>query len=174
MDKQWARFFMLLVRDAVAIALTLWLWQYTLQLGKPLGVYGIAVHSFTALATAFIGYLLHEWGHLLGAWGSRAAFELPKPFETFFLFRFDNLRSTRPQFFSMALGGFASSILTVIFLLLVLPSGVLATQIALTLTALGVLATFIIEVPEFSRVWRGGPIPNGAAFVHAGVTEGRH
>ena len=174
MDKQWGRFFMLLVRDAVAIALTLWLWQYTLQLAQPLGVYGIVIHSLTALATAFIGYLLHEWGHLLGAWGSRAAFELPTPFETFFLFRFDNLRSTRPQFFCMALGGFASSILMVIFLVLVLPSGVLATQIALTLTALGVLATFIIEVPEFARVWRGGLIPNGAAFVHAGVTEGRH
>ena len=45
---------------------------------------------------------------------------------------------------------------------------------ALVLTALGVIATFIVEVPEFMRVARGGPIPNGAAFVHAGVTEGRH
>jgi len=174
MDKQWGRFFMLLLRDALFIVLTLALWQYALQLGKPLSAYGIAIHSLTALATAFVGYLIHEWGHLLGAWGSRATFELPMPFETFFLFRFDNLRSTRPQFFSMALGGFASSIVMVIFLVLALPSGVLATQIALTLTALGVLATFIIEVPEFTRVARGQPIPNGAAFVHKGVTEGRH
>jgi len=174
MHKQWGRFFMLLLRDAIVIALTLALWQYTLQLSRPLGAYGIAIHSLTALATAFVGYLLHEWGHLLGAWGSRAVFELPRPFETFFLFRFDNLRSTRPQFFSMALGGFASSIVMVIFLVLALPEGVLATHIALTLTALGVLATFIIEVPEFTRVARGQPIPNGAAFVHQGVTEGRH
>ena len=174
MRGQWQRLFWLLLRDEAAFAAILLLWRYALQLSPPLSKAGIAVHALTALATAFAGYLLHEWGHLLGAWGSGSRFELPRPFETFFLFRFDNLNSTRPQFFAMALGGFASSLLTVVALLLLLPGGVLASQIALALTALGVIATFIIEVPEFLRVARGGPIPNGAAFVHAGVTEGRH
>lgn len=173
MRGQWQRLFWLLLRDAAAFAAILLLWRYALQLSPPLSKAGIAVHALTAQATAFAGYLLHEWGHLLGAWGSGSRFELPRPFETFFLFRFDNLESTRPQFFAMALGGFAASLLTVIALLL-LPGGVLASQIALALTALGVIATFIIEVPEFLRVARGGLIPNGAAFVHAGVTEGRH
>lgn len=174
MRGQWQRLFWLLLRDAAAFAAILLLWHQALQLSTPLSRAGIAVHALTALATAFAGYLLHEWGHLLGAWGSGSRFALPRPFETFFLFRFDNLHSTRPQFFAMALGGFASSLLTVIALVLLLPRGVLASQIALVLTALGVLATFIIEVPEFLRVARGGPIPNGAAFVHAGVTKGRH
>lgn len=174
MRGQWQRLFRLLLRDAVAFAAILLLWRYALPLGTPLSRAGIAVHALTALATAFAGYLLHEWGHLLGAWISGARFELPRPFETFFLFRFDNLKSTRPQFFAMALGGFASSLLTVAALVLLLPRGLLASQIALVLTALGVLATLVIEVPEFLRVARGGPIPNGAAFVHAGVREGRH
>jgi len=87
------------------------------------------------------------------------------------LFRFDNIRNSRKQFFSMALGGFASSIVTVAFLLLVLPWSLLASQIALALTALGVLATLVIEVPEFWRVWRGGPLPTGAAFVSQPLTS---
>ena len=87
-------------------------------------------------------------------------------FESPFLFRFDLHRNTRRQFTWMASGGFVSSLLLVVFLVAVLPSGLLATWIALGLTALGVLATFVIEVPEFwGVVVRGGPLPTGAAFV---------
>lgn len=174
MHSQRQRLIRLLLRDALAFAAVRLLWQRSLQLTTPLSLAGIALHTITALATAFAGYLLHEWGHLTAAWASNGYFELSRPFETLFLFRFDNLRSTRPQFFCMALGGFGASLLTVIALLVLLPRGVLASQIALALTALGVAATFVIEVPEFLRVWRGAPIPNGAAFLHPGVTKGRH
>jgi len=65
----------------------------------------------------------------------------------------------------MSLGGFASSILVVAFLAIALPWSLLASWIALSLIAAGVLATFIIEVPMFLGVLRGGPMPTGAAFV---------
>jgi hypothetical protein len=161
MRGQWGRLIMLVARDAVILGLTLWVWRWSLTVPE---VWGPAIAA--ALLTAVSGYVLHEWGHLIGALLKRCVFELPAtPFETFFLFRFNRDQNTRPQFFSMALGGFVSSIITVIALVVLLPWGVLATALALTLTALGVIATLIIEVPEFMRVWRGGPIPAGAAFI---------
>jgi hypothetical protein len=165
MHGQWARFIVLLLRDLLVLALCLVAWHFYRPMA-PGGLGSVAAAIGVALLTVFVGYLVHEWGHLLGAWFSGSGFELPaSPFETFFLFRFDAARSSRPQFFAMALGGFASSVLMVALLAAVLPRGLLASWIALALTALGVLATFIIEVPEFMRVARGGPIPNGAAFV---------
>lgn len=175
MDKQWHRFFALLLRDGLAIVATLGLWSYLLRLDAAHGAWSIGINILTALMTVLVAYLMHEWGHLLGAWGARSAFELPAGvIETFFLFRFDNVRNSRAQFFSMALGGFASSILTLAFLLLMLPWSLLASEIALGLTALGVLATLLIEVPEFWRVWRGGPLPNGAAFVSRAASATEH
>lgn len=160
---QWGRLMMLVARDAASIGFTLWVWQLPAVQGGAWLMSAIA-----ALLVTLCGYLLHEWGHLLGALAWRCRFELPRrPFESPFLFRFERDGNTRPQFFAMALGGFVASTLTVIFLALTLPWTLLASQIALTLTAVGVLATLVIEVPEFLRVWNGAPIPNGAAFVSA-------
>ena len=161
MRGQWSRLWMLVARDAAVIGFTLWLWSLALAQPSswPLG-------SAVAVLTALCGYLLHEWGHLFGALYKRCVFELPPtPFSSPFLFRFDREQNSRPQFFGMALGGFVSSILTVLFLLIVLPWNLLPSQLTLALTGLGVLATLVIEVPEFLRVWHGAPIPNGAAFV---------
>jgi hypothetical protein len=159
MRGQWRWLWALIARDAVILAITVATWRWAMAAPEAWAPAALAAAS---------GYVLHEWGHLLGALLKRAVFELPAtPFETFFLFRFNRDANTRPQFFSMALGGFVASILTVIALLLWLPAGLLATTLALTLTGLGVLATLIIEVPEFWRVARGGPIPSGAAFIKA-------
>lgn len=161
MRGQWRRLIALMARDVVILSTTVAVWQWSLA--SP-GEWLPAI--IAAVLTMAAGYLLHEWGHLLGALYKRCVFELPAtPFETFFLFRFNRDQNTRPQFFSMALGGFISSIITVIALVIFLPRGELATTLALSLTAAGVLATLIIEVPEFMHVWRGGPIPAGAAFI---------
>ena len=166
MSQQWNRLFALMVRDGLLIGLTLLLWAWTLQLGKPQSAADIGLHIGAALMTVLCGYLLHEWGHLIGALLARGTVVLPRPFESPFLFRFDLHRNSRRQFTWMAAGGFVSSLLLVVFLLAALPSGLLASQIALSLVALGVLATFVIEVPEFwGVVIKGGPLPTGAAFV---------
>jgi len=165
MGGQWRELLQLTLRDGLiaAAALGLWFWQIA---DPPQGYWRVALAVVTALATTLVGYLAHEWGHLLGALAARASFQLPKsPFVSPFLFKFDRAGNSRPQFFAMALGGFAASILSVVLFVLLLPWGLLATTLALTLIALGVAATLIIEVPEFWRVWRGGPLPEGAAFV---------
>ena len=166
MNQQWTRLFALILRDGLLIGVTLALWFWAVEFGKPQGALAIGTHIGAGLMTVLCGYLLHEWGHLIGALMARGNVVLPTMFESPFLFRFDLHRNTRRQFTWMASGGFVSSLLLVAFLVVALPYGLLATQIALGLTALGVLATFVIEVPEFwGVVIKGGPLPTGAAFV---------
>jgi hypothetical protein len=166
MRGQWGRLARLAARDAAALALVAALWAVLLGSAPEGRAAYVALSVLCAVAVTGLGYLAHEWGHLLGAIAAGAAFELPeRAFESPFLFRFDRDRSSRPQFFAMALGGFAASIATVVAFLLLLPEGRLATWLALALLALGVAATLVIEVPEFWRVWRGAPLPDGAAFV---------
>jgi hypothetical protein len=166
MAGQWNRFFAMATRDGVIIALTVALWMLTIQAGKPHDAATFGLHVGTALLTVIAAYLIHEWGHLIGAWLIHSTFFLPRNVVASpFLFRFDNVRNTRQHFVWMVWGGFVSSIVLVIFLVIALPKELLAAQIALVMTAIGVLATFVIEVPEFWRVYRGAPLPNGAAFV---------
>lgn len=171
MTGQWKSFWMLLVRDGLIAAAAAALWLWLLPLGKPAHAGLILLHVAAGLMTVVVGFLLHEWGHLGGAWISGSAFVLPaSPFETPFLFRFNNVRNSRGQFCAMSLGGFASSLLFVAFLLLAAPRGLLASHVAQALTAIGVLATLVSEVPGLVRVMRGAPIPGGAAYVSDPVT----
>lgn len=166
MTGQWNRFFALALRDGLLTALTVSVWLLTLRAGPAHGLGGIALHVFTGLMTVLCGFFMHEWGHLLGAWSAGSAFELPARLaESPFLFRFNNVRNSRAQFCVMSLGGFASSIIFVALLLLVLPGHLLASYVAQGLTAVGVLATLITEVPGLVKVMRGAPLPQGSAYV---------
>ena len=64
----------------------------------------------------------------------------------------------------MSGGGFLATPLVVALFLAVPPRDVLAGQLALGITALGVLATVVLEFPPAWRVLRGGPLPRGAAY----------
>ncbi len=160
-----------LARDIALILLALLIlqWARALQLDGRGAAWPVAALAASMLALA--GYLLHEWGHLAGALISRASVILPAGVTGAFLFRWDTARNSRRQFFWMASGGFVASLLTVIAYALWLQPVFWADRVALILTALGVLATLVIEVPEFLRVARGGPIPDGAAFVSDAETR---
>lgn len=161
------RALVLAVRDGLVLAATLALWLWVLPMDS--GAVHIALSLVAALLTVLSGFLLHEWGHLLGAVVAGSRVHLPShPLASPFLFRFDTMHNTARQFCAMSLGGFVASLLVVLALLLWLPRGHLATTLALTLTGLGVLATIVIEFPEFWRVWRGAPLPTGAAYVSDG------
>lgn len=105
------------------------------------------------------GFLVHEWGHLIGAWASGARLYMPTSVRTIFLFDFKPAENSRRQFLSLFCGGFIASTLMVLLLVLVLSLDYLADQIALGLTLLGVLATFVLEVPPAWRVWKGASPP---------------
>jgi len=151
------------IRDVVILVFTLAIWRLDAV------VRGTGEEWLTATLagtlTAICGYLFHEWGHLAGAFLSKSEVRLPQRAREIFLFNFDVDRNDARQFTTMSLGGFVASGVAIVFLLRVLPQGVLATKISLALVVLGLLATVVLELPPFFRVLRGGPLPRGVAFV---------
>lgn len=162
------------LRDGAIVAAALALWSVDARLRGEPGP-GPALAAVTAGAlTALAGYLAHEWGHLLGGRLGGAVLHPPARVTDTFLFRFDTDRNGRAQFAAMSLGGFAASAVVVAALAAWLPLHALSGQVALALTAAGVLATVVLELPPFARVLRGAPIPRGAAYVSgAGGTGAR-
>lgn len=152
-------------RDIALLLITLGLWRWEAALAE----HGGALHVLIAIAAgsmaAVVGYLVHEWGHFLAGRLGGSAMRIPTSSREIFLFNFDSNRNSREQFLLMSSGGFVASALVTVLLLAVLPLPSLASLIALGLTAAGVLATAILEVPPFLRVYRGGPIPSGSAYV---------
>jgi len=158
----------LLLRDLglLALALLLMHWSHAVQAGGSGLSLPLAVLAGAALTVT--GYLAHEWGHLLGALAAGSHVELPPRLAAVFLFKFDSGRNSRRQFLAMSMGGFLSSVAVVALLLAALSMHWWADRIALGLVLLGVIATFILEVPGAWRVYKGAPLPRGAAFVDGG------
>ncbi len=152
------------VRDAAVVAFTLGLWIADTGLRDVSGATAVGVACAAGALTAVAGYLAHEWGHLLGARLSGSVVHIPPSAFSLFLFNFNSDRNGRAQFLVMSLGGFIASAAVVVLLLRVLPLHALSGRVAMGLTALGVLATVVLELPPCWRVFKGGAIPRGAAY----------
>lgn len=161
----------LLLRDLglLALAILLWRWSHALQAAASALTLPVAILSGALLT--WIGYLAHEWGHLLGALAGGSRVELPQRLLAVFLFKFDSSRNNRRQFLGMSMGGFVASGLVLAIYVALLSMPWWADRIALALTLLGVVATLILEVPGAWRVYKGAPLPQGAAFV-GGESQG--
>ena len=152
-------------RDGLVLAATAALWWFVIDAGDA-GTWRAALNVLVALLTAGCGYLVHEWGHLLGCWARRSHVRMPTAITSVFLFNFDLGRNDRRQFNAMAAGGFIASIAFLALVSAAAPLHLLAGKLAAALVAIGVAATLIFEVPTAWRVFRGGALPRqGLAFV---------
>ena len=137
----------LAVRDAGILVGTWLLWRLLAERSAAAGPLADFVGLFLGLAVAACFYLLHEWGHALGALATRSALTPARSLAGISLFSFDSKRNDRFQFAVMSLAGFAVTAVAVWFVYAVLPEGPLATRVArggvLFLTSL----TVFIEVP---------------------------
>ena len=153
----------LLLRVLVLLAITLALWQFNHQWAGLNTAAAIGIAVAAGIGTVICGFLAHEWGHLLGALARHGRVGLPGSIRTVFLFQFDPEHNSREQFLAMSSGGFIASALIGALLLAVLSFDGLADRIALGLTGLGVLATFILELPPAWLVYRSLPVACAAA-----------
>lgn len=151
----------LLLRDLAILALTLLLWNLYGHLGDRHDAAARSVAIVTGVATVIAGFLAHEWGHLLGALSRGSTVEFPPRLASVFLFQFDPKKNSREQFLAMSMGGFIASAIVIVLLLALLSFDGLAERVTFILTGLGVLATFVIEIPGAVRVYRDKPL--GAA-----------
>ncbi len=157
---------MLLLRDLLWLVVTLALWRVVSQWSPDSNAADIVLSLVVAGLTAFCGFLVHEWGHWIGARVRGSVTQWPDRITSLFLFRFDCVRNSRSQFLWMSCGGFIASALAVAFLVYALPFDRLAGQAALTLTVLGVVATFVLEVPTAWKNYRGAPLPQGFVYFN--------
>lgn len=163
----------ILVRDAALVAVALILLVLSHRIEATSSPLRIPLALLAGAMLTIAGYLVHEWGHLLGALASRSVVHLPDTVTALFLFRFDTGLNDRRQFLWMSAGGFIASIAVVAVFATTLSMDFVADRVALGLTALGVLATFVLEIPPAWRVLRGAALPQqGPAFV-VGAPPGR-
>ena len=153
----------LALRDLGIVVLAALLWR--LDAGHRDGTaLGWALSIGTGVATALVGFLLHEWGHLGGSLASGSVVDFPKSLLSPLLFHFDSARNDRRQFFWMSAGGYLASLIALAGIALLCPLSTWAGRVALGLGCLGVVATFTLELPITLKVWRGAALPLGAAY----------
>ena len=160
----------LLLRDVLIAALCGCLWWLALR-GEVSGIGGTVLSVLAGLSTALVAFTAHEWGHALGAKLSGATIYFADRVTSPFLFFFDTAASTKTQFIAMSFGGYIASALAAVLALALLPQDQLAGQVGLAIVGLGILATFVAEVPTTIRVARGAPMPRGYVYRSGSLGE---
>lgn len=137
----------LAVRDLAIAAAALGLWRLASGASAGDGALADLAGVGVGLLVGGLTFLLHEWGHLLGALASRSALEPARGLRTLFLFSFDSRRNSRGQFLAMSFAGFAGTALAVLAWYAWLPSDLLASRVARGVGMLSVTLTLLLEVP---------------------------
>lgn len=160
-------FLRFLARDLVLLGWTAGAWALDAGLraqGRS-DTLALAVAVFAGLMAALVGFLLHEWGHWLGAAAAGGVLHAPRKLHSVFLFFFDVAKSSRRAFLWMSYGGYAASALGVGLMIAFLPRDAWSGRVALLAASIGMLVTFALEVPTTLRVARGGELPRGGVFA---------
>lgn len=152
------------VRDLLVAGATAGLWALDASLrGRGDGL-ALAVGVVTGLATALVGFLAHEWGHLAASLASGSVVHFPPGVARPLLFHFDSAANGRRQFFWMSVGGYLATVLAVGAIVALCPLDALSGRVAAGLGAAGMVVTFALEVPITLRVARGAALPTGVAY----------
>ena len=137
----------LALRDSGILTLVALVYLLLAPLSAGAGMLGDLTGLVAGLAIGLATFLLHEWGHLLGALGSRSAVRLPDRLGSVYLFSYDSKRNSRRQFVVMSLSGFAVTGVAVWAVYAVLPDGQLATRVARGAVLFLASFTVVLEFP---------------------------
>jgi hypothetical protein len=135
------------LRDAGILALAALLATKLAPLSAGTGMRSDWSGVVAGLAIGVSVFLLHEWGHLLGALGSRSDIRLPDRIGSLYLFSYDSQRNSRRQFLIMSLGGFAVTGISLWAVYALLPDGPLATRVARGSVLFLASLTVVLEFP---------------------------
>lgn len=141
-------------RDLCIVLVTVSLWWMNSQ-QELVGASAI----LCGVLTGFCALQLHEWGHIWGAFRSRADIYAPRYWWHPFMFSLDHTTNSRAQFLAVSLPAFAATALYISVFWMVLPREQLAGLTALIMGSVTASLTLLIELPLFVRVYRGGDLP---------------
>lgn len=149
----------MLLRDLAIVGAAALLWW--LLAGSSAGTGPVADFTgvLVGLAVGLCPFVLHEWGHLLGAVATRSAVQPPVTLATPYLFSFDSKANSRRQFLVMSLGGWIVSAGVAWAIYTQLPPDLLATRVARGVVVLAVGLVILIEVPLVAFSLLTGRVP---------------
>jgi hypothetical protein len=165
-------FFRFVLRDLALVALTLGVVRLDTSLSDR-GALGLAVGGLAGALVPYAGFLVHEWGHLVGTLVSGGRAHPPASLASFFLFSFDVATSTRRQFLAMSYGGYLATLGVIALLVGWIDPSRMSGRVALALSVLGIGITFARELPTTWSVARGGPLPCGGVYRGTPPTDAR-
>ncbi len=154
------RFWQLAARDLVIVGAAAAAWTAGAHLTSGSGPLSDALGVLLGLSVAACAFLMHEWGHLIGALATRSAVRAPERLTSVYLFSFDSRGNSRRQFVVMSFTGFVVTGLVVAFVFGVLPGDLLATHVARGVVVVLASLTVFLEFPLV--VWslfRASPPP---------------
>jgi hypothetical protein len=162
-------FLKFVIRDIALLVLCLGLWELVIARQALGGWLSVGLQLVVAAITMLLSFLVHEWGHLIGALLTRSKVYAPQRLLELFLFHFDGRQNNAGQFIAMSVGGFIASGLVIAAVITFAPLHSLAGKLALVFVAIGIIATIVLEFPTTWRVARGGPLPSGSVYEPFGA-----
>jgi hypothetical protein len=134
-------------RDAAIIAIVALAWWMLVSVSAGEGLLADLVGVVLGLGFGLCTFLLHEWGHLLGALATRSRVLPPDRLGSGYLFSFDSQANSRSQFLVMSFSGFVVTGLAIVCALGPLHEPLLAARVARGAIAFLASLTVFIEFP---------------------------
>lgn len=135
------------IRDTLLVAAVIGFWL----VASPRTAANTPVADFLGLLAGLgVGlgfYLLHEWGHLVGAFATSACVYPGPTLSSRSLFSFDSKRNDRQQFMIMSVGGFVVTGLAFWTAYALLPEGLFATRVARGAVGVLTFLALFLELP---------------------------
>jgi hypothetical protein len=149
----------LLARDLGIAGAAALLWILTAQRSAAADPLGDLAGLVTGVLVGIFAFLLHEWGHWLGAVATGSRVQPAKSLRSLFLFSFDSRQSSRRQFLALSFGGWLATLAFAFAAYAWLPPELLASRVARGMAMLSVLLVAVIEIPLVVWSLRTGRIP---------------
>jgi hypothetical protein len=137
----------LLARDFAIIGLAGLLWRLAAAASAGQGPLADLAGVTAGLGTGICVFVIHEWGHLLGAFATGSTVTPARSLASAFLFSFDSRSNSRQQFLVMSYGGWIASALVAGIAYALLSPELFAARVARGVVALNVVLIVLIEVP---------------------------
>jgi hypothetical protein len=135
------------LRDALVIAAMLGIWIYASPVSAGEGPVADLLGVVAGAGIGLSVYLLHEWGHLLGALGTGSVVHPGQTPGSRYLFSFDSRRNDRRQFLVMSAGGFVVTGLAMWIVYAALPGDLFATRVARGAVSFLAFLAIFVEFP---------------------------
>lgn len=147
------------VRDLAIVGVAALLWWLVAGFSAGTGPVADFTGVLVGLAIGLVPFVLHEWGHLLGAIATRSVVQPPAKLATPYLFSFDSKQNSRKQFLAMSFAGWTVSAAVAWAIYALLPGDLLATRVARGVVVLAIGLIVLIEVPLVAFSLLTGRVP---------------